>query len=64
MIRKLLITSIASAVAITFSACEADGDDDDHDHHHAARTTTTTTEETTVHQPAAATTETRTIRTY
>jgi hypothetical protein len=60
--KALIISAFAIAALFAFSACEADGDD--HDHHHGGRTTTTTTEETTVHQPAEATTETRTIRNY
>lgn len=55
--KTLILSCLAAAAALSFSACETDGD-------HRDRTTTTTTEETTIRQPGSATTETRTIRSY
>jgi hypothetical protein len=65
--KTLILSCLATAAVLSFSACEADGE---HRHHHTSghghreRTTTTTTEETTTRQPGSATTETRTIRSY
>lgn len=65
--KTLILSCIATAAVLSFSACEADGDHRDHrlyERDRAERTTTTTTEETTIRQPGSATTETRTIRSY
>ena len=59
--KTLILTCLATAAFLSFSACEAENE---HRHGPAAHSTTTTTEETTTHQPVGATTETRTIRSY
>lgn len=58
--KTLIISCLATAAFLSFSACETD---DEHRHAPTVHSTTTTTEETTTRQPVGATTETRTIRT-
>jgi len=63
--KTITIACLAIAAALSFSACESDGE---HrifrDHDRGVKTTTTTTEETTTRTPVGGTTETRTIRSY
>ena len=62
--KTLILSSIAAAALLSFSACEADGEHrHDRDHDRGGRVTTTTTEESTVRHPVEAT-ETHTIRSY
>ena len=60
--KTLILSCLATAAFLSFSACTTV--EDRHAHTPVVQSTTTTTEETTVHRPVSATTETRTIRSY
>ena len=57
--KSLLLSCLATAAFLSFSACTVE-----ERHEPAVHSTTTMTEESTIRHPVEATTETRTIRSY